>query len=77
MGCFNKAIYDAMGMQVDTLPLSYENVWRALKKRRKRKGSCQSRKNLILGMILISDDHKGICKKVRAWEDETGGMAVD
>lgn len=31
MGCFSNAIYDAMGVRVNSLPLTYEKVWRALK----------------------------------------------
>lgn len=36
MGCFRNAIFDAMGVSVDSLPLSYEKVWRALKEKRER-----------------------------------------
>ncbi|PLX44315.1 MAG: 4-hydroxybenzoyl-CoA reductase subunit alpha [Deltaproteobacteria bacterium] len=36
MGCFSNAIYDAMGVRVYSLPLSYEKVWRALKEKRER-----------------------------------------
>ena len=38
MGCFANAIYDAMGVRVNSLPLSYEKVWRALKEKRERRG---------------------------------------
>jgi 4-hydroxybenzoyl-CoA reductase subunit alpha len=33
MGCYANAIYDAMGVRVYSLPLSYERVWRALKEK--------------------------------------------
>lgn len=36
MGCFANAIYDAMGVRVNSLPLTYEKVWRALKEKRKQ-----------------------------------------
>lgn len=36
MGCFSNAIYDAMGVRVNSLPLSYEKVWRALKEKREQ-----------------------------------------
>ncbi len=39
MGCYSNAIYNAMGVRVSSLPLTYEKVWRALKeKREKEKG---------------------------------------
>ena len=34
MGCFANAIFDAMGVRVNSLPLSYEKVWRAMKEKR-------------------------------------------
>jgi 4-hydroxybenzoyl-CoA reductase subunit alpha len=34
MGCYANAIYDAMGVRVYSLPLSYEKVWRALREKR-------------------------------------------
>jgi 4-hydroxybenzoyl-CoA reductase subunit alpha len=34
MGCFSNAIFDAMGVRVNSLPLSYEKVWRALRDKR-------------------------------------------
>ena len=37
MGCFANAIYDAMGVRVNSLPLSYEKVWRAMKEKREKK----------------------------------------
>ncbi|MCO1603400.1 4-hydroxybenzoyl-CoA reductase subunit alpha [Desulfosporosinus nitroreducens] len=37
MGCFNNAIYDAMGVRIDSLPLTYEKVWRAMKEKREGK----------------------------------------
>ncbi|MHB8916449.1 MAG: 4-hydroxybenzoyl-CoA reductase subunit alpha [Desulfocucumaceae bacterium] len=36
MGCYSNAIYDAMGVRVNSLPLSYEKVWRALKEKREK-----------------------------------------
>lgn len=36
MGCYSNAIYDAMGVRVYSLPLSYEKVWRALKEKREQ-----------------------------------------
>ncbi|MCL5941982.1 MAG: 4-hydroxybenzoyl-CoA reductase subunit alpha [Actinobacteria bacterium] len=39
MGCFRNAIFDAMGVSVDSLPLSYEKVWRALKEKREREAA--------------------------------------
>ncbi|KKM12511.1 carbon monoxide dehydrogenase [Clostridiales bacterium PH28_bin88] len=36
MGCYANAIYDAMGVRVYSLPLSYEKVWRALKEKREK-----------------------------------------
>ncbi len=38
MGCFSNAIFDAMGVRVNSLPLSYEKVWRALREKRGRDG---------------------------------------
>ncbi len=38
MGCFSNAIFDAMGVRVNSLPLSYEKVWRALKEKREAGG---------------------------------------
>jgi len=38
MGCYANAIYDAMGIRLDSLPLSYEKVWRALKEKRAQEG---------------------------------------
>lgn len=35
LGMFSNAIFDAMGVRVNSLPLSYEKVWRALQKKRK------------------------------------------
>jgi 4-hydroxybenzoyl-CoA reductase subunit alpha len=34
MGCFSNAIFDAMGVRVNSLPLTYEKVWRAMKEKR-------------------------------------------
>jgi 4-hydroxybenzoyl-CoA reductase subunit alpha len=39
MGCFRNAIFDAMGVSVNSLPLGYEKVWRALKDKREEAGS--------------------------------------
>jgi 4-hydroxybenzoyl-CoA reductase subunit alpha len=36
MGSFSNAIFDAMGVRVNSLPLSYEKVWRALREKRER-----------------------------------------
>ncbi len=33
MGCFSNAIFDAMGVRVNSLPLSYEKIWRALREK--------------------------------------------
>lgn len=38
MGCFRNAIFDAMGVSVNSLPLGYEKVWRALKEKRESQG---------------------------------------
>ena len=37
MGCFSNAIFDAMGVRVNSLPLTYEKVWRAMKEKREGK----------------------------------------
>jgi 4-hydroxybenzoyl-CoA reductase alpha subunit len=34
MGSFSNAIYDAMGVRVNSLPLTYEKIWRAMKEKR-------------------------------------------
>lgn len=39
MGCYSNAIYDAMGVRVYSLPLSYEKVWRALKEKREKENA--------------------------------------
>jgi 4-hydroxybenzoyl-CoA reductase subunit alpha len=45
MGCFSNAIFNAMGVRVNSLPLSYEKVWRALKeKREKEEGDGKKKK---------------------------------
>lgn len=36
MGCFANAIYDAMGVRINSLPLTYEKVWKALKEKREK-----------------------------------------
>ena len=36
LGCISNAIFDAMGVRVNSLPLSYEKVWRALKEKREQ-----------------------------------------
>ena len=33
MGCFANAICDAAGVRINSLPLSYEKVWRALREK--------------------------------------------
>ena len=33
MGCFSNAIFDAMGVRVNSLPLTYEKAWQALKEK--------------------------------------------
>jgi len=42
MGCFSNAIYDAMGVRVYSLPLSYEKVWRALKEKKEMESGLKS-----------------------------------
>ena len=37
MGCFSNAIFDAMGVRINSLPLTYEKVWRAMKEKREGK----------------------------------------
>jgi len=39
LGMFSNAIFDAMGVRVNSLPLSYEKVWRALKEKREREAA--------------------------------------
>lgn len=39
MGAVRNAIYDATGVSVDTLPLSYEKLWKALKGKREREAT--------------------------------------
>ena len=39
MGCFSNAIFNAMGVRISSLPLSYEKVWRAMKEKREREGA--------------------------------------
>jgi 4-hydroxybenzoyl-CoA reductase subunit alpha len=36
MGCIANAIYDAMGVRVKSIPLTYEKIWRALKEKREK-----------------------------------------
>ena len=36
MGCLANAIYDAMGVRIGSLPLTYEKVWRAMKEKREK-----------------------------------------
>ncbi len=38
MGAFRNAIFDAMGISINSLPLSFEKVWRALKEKREKEG---------------------------------------
>jgi len=37
MGCLANAIYDAVGIKINSLPLSYEKVWRAIREREKER----------------------------------------
>ncbi len=37
MGCISNAITDAIGVRINSLPLSYEKVWRAIQERKKNK----------------------------------------
>ena len=39
LGMFSNAIFDAMGVRVNSLPLTYEKVWRALKEKREREAA--------------------------------------
>ncbi len=39
MGCLANAIYDAMGVRIGSLPLTYEKVWRALKEKREKENA--------------------------------------
>jgi len=39
LGMFSNAIFDAMGVRVNSLPLTYEKVWRALKEKRELEAS--------------------------------------
>lgn len=41
MGCISNAIYDAIGVRVSSLPISYEKVWRALKEKKGKEGKPQ------------------------------------
>ncbi len=36
LGMFSNAIFDAMGVRVNSLPLTYEKIWRALKEKREQ-----------------------------------------
>jgi len=36
MGCMANAIYDAVGVKINSLPLTYEKIWRALKEKEKK-----------------------------------------
>ena len=42
LGMFSNAICDAMGVRVNSLPLTYEKVWRALKEKREREACKQT-----------------------------------
>ena len=42
IGCFSNAIFDAMGVRVNSLPLTYEKVWRALKEKREREDKAKA-----------------------------------
>ena len=39
LGMFSNAIFDAMGVRVNSLPLTYEKVWRALKEKREQEAA--------------------------------------
>ncbi len=36
MGCISNAIYDAIGLRMSSLPMTYEKIWRALKENREK-----------------------------------------
>lgn len=38
MGCISNAIFDAIGVRIDSLPMSFKKVWRAIKERDKKTG---------------------------------------
>jgi 4-hydroxybenzoyl-CoA reductase subunit alpha len=42
LGMFSNAIFDAMGVRVNSLPLTYEKIWRALKEKREREAADKS-----------------------------------
>ena len=39
LGMFSNAIFDAMGVRVNSLPLTSEKVWRALKEKREKEAA--------------------------------------
>ncbi len=36
LGCISNAIYDAIGIQITSLPISYEKIWRAIKEKKEQ-----------------------------------------
>jgi len=36
LGCMSNAIFDAIGVQITSLPMSYEKIWRALKENKEK-----------------------------------------
>lgn len=36
LGCISNAIFDAIGVQIKSLPISYEKIWRALKEKKEK-----------------------------------------
>ena len=36
LGCISNAIFDAIGVQIKSLPMSYEKIWRALKEKKEK-----------------------------------------
>ena len=45
LGMFSNAIFDAMGVRVNSLPLTYEKVWRALKEKREQEEAEKAKKS--------------------------------
>ena len=39
-GCIANAIYDAIGVRINTLPMTYEKIWRALKEKQEKDNRC-------------------------------------
>jgi 4-hydroxybenzoyl-CoA reductase subunit alpha len=57
MGCYANAIYDAMGIRVYSLPLSYEKVWRALKENKIREEKKRSERKE--DVLRVSGEESG------------------